>query len=144
MIEFYLPTPLPSLNVRQRKHWAQLRREQERLGWEVLAAIGGSRYLPRPPYGRARVEIVRRSIRLLDTDNSWASAKPLVDVLCIASKRHPRALGIITDDDPAHCELVVTQERCERGKGSTFVRITPLSISTNLTTHESERAIRCK
>jgi hypothetical protein len=126
MIEFYLPTPLPSLNSRQRRHWAQLSREQERLGWEVLAAIGGSRYLPRPPYERARVEIVRRSSGQLDTDGLWGSTKPLLDVLCIASKRHPRSLGIITDDDPVHCELVVTQERCERGKGSTFVRITPL------------------
>jgi Holliday junction resolvase RusA-like endonuclease len=51
---------------------------------------------------KARVTITQFRKRLLDTDNLWASVKPLVDGL--------EDWQLLVDDSPAHCELVVRQE----------------------------------
>ena len=47
--------------------------------------------------------IVMYRVRLLDTDNAYASTKPLIDCLC--------ALGFITDDSPSDINLEVRQEK---------------------------------
>ena len=119
-IEFVLPFALKSLNKRQRLHWSTLSRERKLLAQEVMAALGGPRYYPRPPIRRVRLTVRRSSYRLLDTVNLWGSAKDLEDVLCVKSATHPAGLGIIEDDDQDHCELIVKQER---GKPQTRVTI---------------------
>jgi len=68
-----------------------------------------SRTLP-PPYeaergGEVRIDVVitRRSCRLLDDDNLYGGAKPLIDSL--------RELGLIPDDDTKTIKLECRQVR---------------------------------
>ena len=49
------------------------------------------------------VSIVMYRVRLLDTDNAYASAKPLLDCL--------QQIDLISDDAPDKINLVVTQEK---------------------------------
>jgi hypothetical protein len=125
-IAFILPFALPSLNVRDRRHRYRHGQDKKAMNLEVLAAIGGSRYLPRPPFKRARVTIVRCSSQRLDPDGLPAVAKNLLDVLCVQSKVHPTGLGVLVDDSPKHLELIVEQFTAAPGSGSTAVRITCL------------------
>jgi Holliday junction resolvase RusA-like endonuclease len=60
---------------------------------------------------RRRVTITRRfagRCQELDRDNLVGGAKPLVDALALA--------GLVLDDDKAHIELHVLQERHERNE----------------------------
>lgn len=125
-IAFTLPFALASLNVRQRTHWAELHAEQQRMGQEVMAAIGGPRYYPRPAFERARVTVLRLSAGQLDPDNLAAACKPLLDALCMRSPRHPTGQGIIIDDASDRIELVVRQGDAGRGDGATMVRVEDL------------------
>jgi hypothetical protein len=120
---FTLPFALPSLNVRDRQHWATRGRQKKRLAQEVMAAIGGPRHYPRPPFASARVTVWRHSPGALDADNLAASCKPLLDVLCSASPRHPGGLGIIQDDAPGVLQLVMHQQQAPRGTQFTRVWI---------------------
>ena len=126
-LAFVLPRVLPSLNQRLRTHWAKAGREQAALAWDVTAAIGGPHWFPRPPFGKARVSVVRNSAGALDPDSLAGHVKPLLDVLCVNSRVHPNGLGIIEDDAPDKCELIVTQHRASRGEGFTAVRIEELA-----------------
>jgi hypothetical protein len=54
---------------------------------------------------RARLRITRCARRLLDQDNLYGGAKPLIDCL--------KSSGLIEDDSPEHIELIVRQERVE-------------------------------
>lgn len=126
-LAFVLPRVLPSLNTRLRTHWAKAAHEQAELAWDVMASMGGPHWFPRPPFAKARISVVRHSAGQLDADNLAASCKPLLDVLCVNSRIHPNGLGIIEDDAPAKCELVVTQQRASRGKAFTAVRIEELA-----------------
>jgi len=123
---FALKFALDSLNVRDRKHFGQKHRDQDRLKMEVIAALGGTRYLPRPPFARARVTVVRCSAGQLDPDGLPATCKGLIDVLCIASPVHPHGIGIIEDDSPRHIELIVRQDGAARGEAMTLVRVVEL------------------
>ena len=125
MIEFTLPFALPSLNVRDRQHWAVRRRAKGNLRWSVVVAIGGSRYLPEAPLQRARVTVTRHG-KAMDTDNLHASVKSLMDVLCVASRTHPTGLGFIVDDAPTFCELIVRQEKAGPKQARTAVTIEPI------------------
>ena len=129
VIIFQLPFALPSLNVRDRQHWAAKQREKAKMATAVMVAIGGPRYRPSEPLQRARVQVQRYSAGTLDQDNLVASCKGLLDVLCRASTTHPYGLGFIEDDSPAHLELIVTQAKCKRGAGSTVVSIAPMGAS---------------
>ncbi len=122
MIEFTLGFALPSLNVRDRQHWAVRYRAKWGLSRSVMVAIGGPRYLPRVPLLHARVTVTRHG-RAMDIDNLYASAKPLMDVLCVASKTHPAGLGFIVDDAPSCLELIVRQEHARPKEAKTVVRI---------------------
>ena len=125
-LAFTLPLLLPSLNVSLRQHWGERERFQKSLNLEVLAAIGGPRYLPRPPFERARITVVRVSTGQLDPDNLAGSFKALGDVLKAQSGRNPLGLGIIVEDTPNRIELVVTQTRAVAGNPQTLVRIEEL------------------
>lgn len=120
-ITFTLPLALPSLNVALRTHWSQRRNYQRMLANEVMAAVGGPRHYPRPPFARARVLVVRHSAGQLDADNLAASCKSLLDVLCVNSPTHPFGLGFIEDDSSARVDLVVTQQGAR--KAMTAVRL---------------------
>lgn len=121
-----LPFCLPSLNVRDRQHFVERGRDKKALYLEILAAIGGSRHLPRPPFASARVSVVRHSAGTLDADNLYSSVKNLLDLLCPASATHPLGVGVLIDDAPKYCELVVTQQSAGRGAGMTTVRVQEL------------------
>jgi hypothetical protein len=120
--EFVLPFCTESLNVRDRKHHMARHSGLQRMMQEVMAAIGGPRYFPRPPFQRARVTVVRCSAGQLDPDNLVASVKSLVDSLTVRS-----GVGVIADDSPGHIELVVRQADASRGAGTTLVRIEELA-----------------
>ena len=90
---------------------------------EVMAAIGGPRYFPRPPLQRVKITVVRCSVGRLDPDNLAASTKSLLDVLCVKSSRHPTGLGIIEDDNSDLLTLELKQSSASQGAGSTIVRI---------------------
>jgi len=124
-VTFTLPFVLDSLNTRLRQHWAKRSGDDKQLTLEIMAAIGGPRYYPRPPFKRARVSIVRIGIGQLDPDGLPAAQKPLIDALCVASSRHPGGLGIIEDDSARHIELVVNQRRAN-ATPTTCVRIEEL------------------
>lgn len=126
-IAFVLPFALPSLNVRDRQHWSKRSKIKDQTGLEILAAIGGPRYLPRPPFAYCRIHVVRYSSGMLDTDNAYASCKGLLDALCVSSRTHPTGIGFIVDDNPRVCELKVTQESAAQGAGMTAVRIEELA-----------------
>jgi hypothetical protein len=121
-VAFVLPFVLESLNVRDRKHFAERHRAQDRLCMEVMAALGGPRHFPRPPIAWCRITVVRHGKRLLDPDNLAASNKGLLDVLCERSARHPHGLGIIRDDHPKLITLDVRQRQAT-GDPVTAVRI---------------------
>ena len=108
-LSFTLPFALSSGNVLLRTHWAKRRRMQQNVALQVIVALGGTRHIPRPPLGRVRLIVTRHSQRMLDVDNLASSVKHLADVLCPPSARHPCGLGIITDDAPSLCHLVVEQ-----------------------------------
>lgn len=127
MITFTLPFALESLNVRDRKHWAQRGRDKRDMAQEIMVAMNGPRHFPRPPLDRVRITIVRCSAGRLDADNAVASAKSLLDCLCVKSPRHPSGLGIIVDDGPDHVELIVRQSPAPRGEGATVVTIEPIT-----------------
>jgi hypothetical protein len=124
VIEFTIPAALPSLNVRDRMHWSVRQRQKRDLAWAVWAAVAQFPGVVRDgPWDRTRVTITRCSAGELDPDNLAASAKPMLDVLCPVSKTHPYGLGLIVDDAPAHCELVVRQEKAKRKNTRTVVRL---------------------
>lgn len=125
-VVFVLPFALPSLNVRDRQHWTVRSQQTEQISQEVMAALGGPAHYPRPPFDRAHVHVVRQSSGELDTDNLYASCKPLLDALCVRSKAHPLGLGIIVDDNPRHCELTASQSWQPKGNAATIVRVEEL------------------
>jgi hypothetical protein len=107
---FNLPLLLPSLNVTLRDHWSSRHDLAVRLNQEVMAAIGGPRHYPQPPFERARVIVTRHCHRPLDDDNLAGSLKSLVDVLkAHHPKRNPLGLSFIVGDDPARCQQVPRQ-----------------------------------
>jgi hypothetical protein len=66
---------------------------------------------------RARVSIVMFRVRLLDPDNAYGSAKPLIDCL--------RTCNLISDDSEKEIELTVTQEKVNHfNEQRTEVKIT--------------------
>lgn len=121
---FTLPFALPSLNVRDRQHWAVRSRQKRDLAREVMVAIGGPRHYPRPPFAIARVTVWRHSANLLDPDNLPSSCKNLLDVLrAPVPKSNPHGLGIIADDNPNCLDLIVRQIKAPRGSQFTRVHV---------------------
>ena len=74
-IKFVLPFATESLNVRDRKNHWQRSRDKRNIGVEIMAAMGGPRHFPRPPWRKVRVTVVRCSAGRLDKDNAFASVK---------------------------------------------------------------------
>lgn len=58
------------------------------------------------PFDKAEVKIILKTCRLLDVDNSYTCAKPLLDGL--------RYAGVLVDDSPDHLDLHVSQEKVSK------------------------------
>ena len=108
-VTFSLPFVLDGINARLRTHWAARSAADGLLAQEIMAALGGPRYYPRPPFRRAKIEILRIGKKLLDPDGLAVCHKPLIDALCERCDRHPTGLGIIEDDSARHVVLDVKQ-----------------------------------
>ena len=120
VIRFTLAKPLKLL-ANERMHWTALNRYGKAIGAEVARLtrdIG-----PMEPFERARVFIERVSIREPDRDNLYSSVKPLVDSLLEQSARHPRGLGFVVDDTPAHMMLEVVHVKAQ-GRASQCTTVT--------------------
>ena len=83
-----------------RMHWARRRRYADGWYWLVFRAMGGDAHCCGELRATVRIHQVRR--RLLDTDNLYASVKPVLDAM--------RKTGLIFDDSAKWCDLTVTQE----------------------------------
>lgn len=107
----------------------KIRREREQMAWEIAAELAGFR--PAAPLKYARVQVFRHSTGVPDTDNLYASCKPLLDVLQPATDRRLYGLGVIQNDSPTRCELRAFDEPLRKGlKAFTRVIITEMDAET--------------
>lgn len=109
---FTIPEVAPSLNKVLRTHWSDVRRLKAywaRLIWLERLERRADMH---PPFVKAKVSIVRQSLKQLDTDNLYGSAKVILDALV--------SNGVIEDDSPDHIELTVTQQH---GKPTTVISV---------------------
>lgn len=119
-MQFTLAKPVKLLNQTLRMHWSARTKYAKALSAEIAQAHLG---IPEP-MDRARVEIVRYSIKEPDTDGLVGGVKILIDTLLIRSDRHPHGLGYIVDDSPAHLVLDVRHEKAANLKSQgTTIRI---------------------
>lgn len=118
-----MPIALPSLNSFVKMHWAQYARHRKEWGQWVMVAKAQARVLGRPELKRVRIEIERRTARLiLDQDNLQASRKWLMDALV--------QNGILADDSTEVIEqCTITQVKVPKKDGETVVRIYALNDS---------------
>ncbi len=120
VVQFTLAKPVKLLNKTLRMHWRERGRYAKALSAEIAKAHGGIA----EPMQRARVEIVRYSVKEPDQDGLLGGAKQLIDTLLVRSERHPHGLGYIVDDSPAHLVLDVRHEKAANLKSQgTTVRI---------------------
>lgn len=92
----------------RRAHWAVVRKAKRAWqdeAWVQLAEQGALRHRagegePR----RVRVTFYRPG-PVSDTDNAYSRCKVPLDVLTRSTQRKPVGLGLLWDDDPAHCEV---------------------------------------
>lgn len=113
---FSLPVPTPSLNTVIRAHWRT--RAADLMAFRMLLRIA-IRDLPRDiskPSGRRALSIVRVSPRQLDRDNCYGGCKGLLDAMVRE--------GLLIDDNDAHLDLHVSQE-----KGDACTRITLTEVA---------------
>ena len=108
-------------------HWANVCRAKRDAQWKlyVYTLQAGE-----PKFeGKVRVTFTRRygkRQRAMDDDNLWGSVKPLLDGLQPPGKsRRSRqaGMGIITNDSPKHCKLLVQQHKSDDGTLSTHILI---------------------
>lgn len=133
VLEFRLPFPTPLLNETLRKHWSKRMRDLRSMAWEVRVALKGQ--LPPAPIPRAKVEVLRHSVRAPDQDGMVGGLKALLDVLQpfappareTGKGGRPYGLGIIAGDDPARLELDARHVGCRKGEACTMVKISELA-----------------
>lgn len=82
---------------------AEIKKERTRMAWEIAALISGMR--PAAPLKFVQIHVFRRSLGEPDTDNLFASCKPLLDVLQPSTERRKYGLGVIENDDRRRCLL---------------------------------------
>jgi len=101
MIRLVIGKVTPSGNEMLRMHFRNRKREQNYFAALLLGQI--RQHEPTKAVGKRRVTIERHGRKMLDTDNAYAGVKCLMDEL--------RKFGLIVDDRPDLCELVVTQHK---------------------------------
>ena len=105
-----LPIDMPSLNAYMRWHFRKQKKWREQLE-QYIYVLGQPLLKFQCP---VKVEIVRQfghRKRGYDTDNLYAAAKPILDVMKEPRGRSRYGLGIILEDNPQYCSLVVRQEK---------------------------------
>jgi hypothetical protein len=108
---------------------AQVKRERVILASEIMVLTAGQR--PATPLRFASVSVFRRSVAEPDTDNLYASLKPLLDVLQPSGDRRVYGLGIIANDKPSACWINVHHVPVNRrNEQCTMVVIRELTAST--------------
>lgn len=124
LVQFTLAKPVKLLNETIRMHWRERSRYSKKLAAEIAATHPGIG----EPMAKARVEIVRYSVREPDQDGLMGGVKQLVDCLLVRSTRHPHGLGYIVDDSPAHLVLEARHEKAPTLKAQgTTVTITRIA-----------------
>lgn len=118
---FELPL-VPTRSQWDRMHYRAKRRYMDQLAAEVAHQTPAASGIP---FRRAKVEIIRQSSKQPDRDNLWGSAKPVLDVLQVKSKRHPYGTYVIENDDADHIELDCRWEKTSPKHGKTLVIVTP-------------------
>jgi hypothetical protein len=111
MISLVIPRAPPSLNQTLRMHWSERRRLKQLWIKEIWVAAFEAKIRSEPRM-KSKVEIDRRSPKLLDEDNCYGAIKVVLDAL--------KDCGLIEDDSPEHIELRVSQSR---GAPQTTIRI---------------------
>lgn len=120
VVQFTLAKPVKLLNETIRMHWRARTRYAKALATEIARNHPGIG----EPMQKARVEIVRYSVREPDHDGLLGGCKQLIDCLLVRSPRHPHGLGYIVDDSPAHMVLEARHEKAATLKAQgTMVRI---------------------
>ena len=86
--------------------WGNLNRYFEQKKWVRKIAQAGIGKAPQEPLKKARVTVTRFSSKAPDTDNLFASLKPVVDAL--------KTNKFIEDDSPEHVALKAAWEKAKR------------------------------
>lgn len=95
----YMPFTVNRLNP---MHWATRSRWTTAWKEEVAWAIYyNKKLLPKFPVDKLKFKIVYRTVFLMDQDNLYGSAKPLIDGI--------KESGLILDDSPDHVTYEVIQ-----------------------------------
>ena len=112
----------PSQNTTDRLHWAELKRQRERLLLVAVAQVRrlGLGSLAEPWARRARIDLVRCSMATVAADptNVIGGAKGAVDVLLAPRPKRP-GVNLLVDDSPAHLEVGEVEDR-SRGHWDDF------------------------
>jgi Holliday junction resolvase RusA-like endonuclease len=109
-----IPSVTPSLNQVRKLHWAARKREETKLGWEVVSALNQIPAIPRAK-GKRRLTICRHGRKAMDQDNLAGGCKALIDIL--------KAKGLLIDDNPDMAELIFTQAVTRKGPLCTVVTL---------------------
>lgn len=112
----------PMRNALDRMHYRTKRRLHDRLAAAFRAQLPNA---SGTPFGSAKVEIIRYSSKQPDRDGLYGSAKPILDAMQVASKRHPYGAYVIENDDPDTIDLDVRWEKCSPRAGKVIVLVTP-------------------
>ena len=124
---FTLPEPTPLLNVLMRKHYRVRSQNKRRTAAAIAAEIAGKK--PPGPFLKARVTITRYSCGVPDDDGLKGGVKDLLDCLTTPKLlaggkiKNKFGVGLIVDDSPQHCLLVVNGVKCKRAEQRTEVLV---------------------
>lgn len=126
-VAFTLPEPTPLLNVLMRKHYRVRSQNKRRTAAFIVCEIAGKK--PPVPFKKARVTITRYSRGVPDDDGLKGGVKDLLDCLTTPKLlaggkiKNKFGVGLIVDDSPAHCLLVVSGVKCKRAEQRTEVLV---------------------
>jgi hypothetical protein len=108
MIKITILTPPISGSKYNRSHWAIKKDLRQKYAWELLAALSGTSWEPKPkketPRMEARITIFwGKGQRMFDDDNLAGGLKPLIDAM--------RDIVLIRNDSPRWFRLIGDQKR---------------------------------
>lgn len=120
VLVFEFPLPANRGNARFGHFYAQHRSKKKY--WELLDTLAMAKRIPRAPqrpYPQAAAEIVLRTYRPMDQDNSHARVKDVLDWL--------RTRGYLVDDNPAAFSYTLTCAPAKLADCGITLRLTELS-----------------
>ena len=120
-----LPVDLPSLNAFMRWHFRKRSQWCNQIEQYIFCMGSPLVHFTNP----VSVNIVREfgyRKRDYDTDNLYASVKPVLDALKTPRGRMRRGLSVIVEDNPKWCQLTVTQRKSKDKKTRILVEVVDL------------------